>query len=322
MEDLKDIFERIREFWPREKTFLITGGTGFFGRWLVEAIALAEQELNSKNRFVVISRQEKKSLLKKIEALKFPFFLVESADLENLTELNHTFDFVIHAASDVSKIKAEGLADYSAIVNSTRNVLRVKNAAKLLYVSSGGVYKSGDYPNESDPVVSIKGFPINYSEAKVASELEVMKHSNVCIARCFSFVGPYADSNMVSMDMLKQKISDNVVRVKSPEVVRSYMYPTDLVVALLKLLILPAKHNVYNVGSPFPISLLSLAQNLAALEMKSEVQEADQESMSLAGKVYYPDTKRFDAEFGNSVTVSLDLALSKTYNFLTQRKTA
>lgn len=325
-EDLKMVFESVKGFWPRQKIFLITGGTGFFGRWLVESIAYIERSLNTENKYVILTRQKKSALIQKINVFSLPIFEILTGDIDSPFSLSHKFDYVLHAASDVAKIKSAESSDFSAIVMATGNLLnaiQMSEKGRFLYVSSGGVYESNaNKPTEEAALVQLDGHVNTYAKAKLESEKLVSALKHYRIARCFSFLGPFADSKMVSMDMIGRKIENSPIVVKSPEVVRSFMYPSDLTVCLLRLLLSSTKESTYNIGSDQPISLLELAQKISALHNHSEVQIQNQTGHSLAGSYYCPDTTRYDSEFGTSLSVELDQVLLKTFNFLSQRRSA
>lgn len=320
IDDLKNISARLEDIWPKEKVFLLTGGTGFFGRWLVEAICYLERKTESRNRYIIISRQSKQTLTAKIKTLSESFFEVRQQDIQDRFKINETLDYVIHAASDVTKIKNSKESDFNAIVIATKNLLEAidHKTIKFLYISSGGVYNSSENGSKEDDIVIEKTKKVDsYSEAKRQSELLVKELANSCIARCFTFVGPFVDPKMAVMDMINKKVQKQGIVVNSPTVVRSFMYPSDLVVSLFKLLILKNNSHTYNVGSDQEISLSELAKKISFLEGHSEVIfNNNSDRFSLAGKCYFANIDRINAEYGNIITVDLESALYKTYDFM------
>lgn len=337
VEDLTDIFHRLKEIWPQKKTFFITGGTGFFGRWFIESIAYLEQKLNTNNKFYILTRQEVEIVKNKIPVLMNSCFEVIQADLLSLKNLEFNFDYVIHAATDVSALKnsVSNLPDFSSVVDATKRLISVcenKKIEKILYISSGGVYANSlkGMKEEEFNHLNIEILKLNltsYSNAKMQCEYLISEFSfrNVidhCIARCFSFVGPYADSKMAVMHMLDKKRLNEAIVVNSPQVVRSYMYPTDLIVSLFRLLLTRTKYRVYNIGSDEAINLKDLAVSINQLkkpELQIETQIKDNNN-SLAGKIYFPNLDRILNEFRSVITINLNEALKKTLNFETERE--
>lgn len=324
MDDLETITNRLIKIWPVNSTFLITGGTGFFGRWLVETISYIERKEARNNKYILLTRQNQSEIIKKIIILANPYFEIRQIDIEQAFMVGDV-NYVIHAASDISKIKNTGTHDFKSIVHATRNVIQSVNQGvlkKLLYVSSGGVYKeSAEAHKEDDLRLQKTDYVDSYSEAKRQSEILINELSRSCTARCFSFIGPYLDPKMAVMNMLDNKIQGQVIVVNSPQVVRSFLYPTDLIVALFKLLFLDNKNKVYNIGSDRTINLGELAQKIAVIDESSEIEKIEnQSSISLAGQCYYPNIERYNSEYRELVTVDLNTALEKTYNFLVESK--
>ncbi len=322
--DLECVQQKLEEFWPKEKVFLITGGTGFFGRWLVESIAFIEKKNNSGNKYLIITRQNKVDLISKIEVLSEPFFEIFQQDIQLPFKIDAKIDYVIHAASDVSKIKNSKESDFGSIVVATKNLLEAvhpETLKKFLYVSSGGVYSPSEAASREEDLQLVKNEVVNsYAEAKRQSELLVSKLSNSCTARCFSFVGPFVDPKMAVMDMLSKKVQKQSIVVNSPDVVRSFMYPSDLVVSLFKLLILPNLSRVYNVGSDEAVTLLDLAKKISHFETNSEVMYKESvPNTSLAGNRYFADISRIETEYGKTLTIALDEALQKTFSFMNRK---
>lgn len=326
--DLENIAERVQDIWPKQQSILITGGTGFFGRWLVESIAFVEEKLKSENKYIVISRQKSLDLEQKIPVFKKGFFEFVEADLQDLESLNDPVDFVIHAASDVVGIKS-GKCDFASILKATQNligVLQNKKLKKFLYVSSGGVYsdsETGHIESElsTDDLLKLNmnSKPESYAYAKINSEKAVIQSAlkwPIQIVRCFSFVGPYADSSMAVMQFLQQKLTSNLITVQSPNVVRSFMYPTDLVVGLIQALYKSDLPQILNLGSERSITLKEVAEKINAIGPLGTVQiKENVNQISLAGRCYYPDITLAKKELGFVPSIDLDLALQKTYTF-------
>lgn len=321
-QDLLNISKRCQDFWPREKTILLTGGTGFFGRWMVESISMIESQYQSKNQYIIISRRTAEVLQKIIPCLEQSFFKIVTMDLNVSSDLNFTPDYILYAATDVTSIKS-GHQSVSSTMNSLSTIAKwshTEKFKKILYVSSGAVYEQSQdvAADEADHIKN--DHSSEYSLLKKQAEYEIEKKyekSQSVIARCFSFLGPYVDDHMIAMQMVHKKIKREKIELQSPLAKRSYMYPTDLVTAMFSLLFLNTQHQVYNLGSPESVTLRELAEIIQVDYLMSENQV---QKSSLAGKFYYPAVNRLESEFKDLFTVDLHAAISKTLQFYSKMK--
>jgi len=323
--DLENVFNRIKSIWPQKSHFLITGGTGFFGRWVIEAIAYIEQHKPSGNHYIILSRQNPSNLKKKYSVLENSFFEIIQHDLAEPIAFDHSVDYLLHAATDVTNLGQKHEFDFNINIQATKNIcdaVKNKKLKKFLFVSSGGVYENGESASE-DSALKTNLSANSYGVSKIKSENLVKELSDVCIARCFSFVGPYAAPQMAVMQMLQQKKDEKPIEVKAPQVVRSYMYIADLVVSLFHLLLLQNQHLIYNIGSPQKITLKNLAEMIAELDTHqvAVLIGQDREATGLAGDIYFPNATRYDREYEAGVTTSLKDSLKFTLQFLKQSKT-
>lgn len=324
--DLQNVMNRVLDIWPSRKVILITGGTGFFGSWLIGVIDHIEKQMKLQNKYIILSRKSPEENILKNSVLSAKYFEIRQQDLISNFEISEKIDYVIHAASDVNSIKANGDVNYEAIYQGTVNLIQAlpeDAKAKFLFVSSGGVYKNHQEPVSENEMQETDLYPVlSYSDAKIKSEYFIKQNlGNYCIARCFSFVGPMASEKMAAMSMLLAKVKKQTIVVNSPQTVRSFMYPTDLAVALFKLLFMNNDFRTYNVGSDQAMNLKQLAQKVAVLGEENssvEVKDSVSSSPSLAGQYYCPSVKLYEQEYGPAVTLGLDEALKKTYNFLKQ----
>jgi len=302
----------------------MTGATGFFGRWIAESVHFIESALKSENQYVLFSRQKETSLKEKMPVFGASFFKVLQRDLTEKSPDLINVDYALHAASEVYQFKSiqPGLYNYSAAYEITQNLLSTIQCKKIVYLSSGAVYEPKESAQrEEDQLISYNLSQINsYGAAKRASEVLIEKSGKPYVtARCFSFVGPWGDKKMAVNDMLEKALQHEKISVRSPEVIRSYLYMTDLVVAVMTLLFSDTQHSVYNIGSNQPISMIELARKICDIsQVEPELVEVDgkTESKALAGKVYWPNTDRYQLEFGPLISADLDQSLEKTYKFL------
>ena len=261
---------------------LIIGGTGFFGKSFLYSFICGKLNKFQISELIILSRSTDKF------QKSYPEFVASNIKYvkDDITEINYLpeADIVIHAATS-SKQK-----DYieNSIREKENTELGVSNYIKLaskfhknskiVYCSSGAVY--GKQPidvlniAEDFPFLDIENMPIlkrHYALSKRNAESQIKEFGsngfNVSIARCFAFYGKYLpeDGHFAYSSFLKSaRNGNNIIVNANHEVIRSYMNADDLVDGLIKIA-LAANQNcpIYNLGSDVPISIFSLAKNIA-----------------------------------------------------------
>ena len=151
--DLDHILKHTSHLWEevRGQNIFITGGTGFFGCWLLESFLWANDKFNLNAKAVVLSRSPEAF------ATRAPHLAGHSAvgllkgDVRTFEFPEGDFRFVVHAATAAStKLNQENpLLMFDTIVDGTRRTLefaRTHGTRKFLLTSSGAVY--GKQPPE------------------------------------------------------------------------------------------------------------------------------------------------------------------------------
>ena len=133
----------------------LTGGTGFIGTWILEAIRFWNQTQKSNIRVTVLTRNPDSFKLKSLhlyETSAFDFLIGNIVNLPVQQLLARgPYTHLIHAATDASADLNENkpLQMFDTVVLGTRKVLDFAAQAKIqrvLYLSSGAVY--GQQPPE------------------------------------------------------------------------------------------------------------------------------------------------------------------------------
>jgi len=332
-EDLDHVLAHTRGIWAeaRGQAFFITGGTGFFGRWLLESFTRANDELSLRMRAVVLTRDPATFARSAPHLAGRPDIACLQGDLRTFVFPAGRFDGLIHAAADTgvwtSDKPPDGLID--AIIGNTRRLLdfaagaRVKN---FLLISSGAVYGqqpaglaqvSEEFPGLPDPLVpgSIWG-----EGKRVAEQLctaQAARHGfAIKIARCYTFVGPLLqmDGHYAVGNFLRDGLrGDPIVVTGDGTPVRSYLYASDLAIWLWTILFRGQTARPYNVGSSEAVSIAELAgmvNNVFAQSFPVKIMQA----AGPGGPVsrYVPAVTRAGAELGLEVRVPLAEAIRKT----------
>ena len=327
--DLAHILERTRELWEelRGQRVFITGGTGFFGCWLLESFTWANERLKLGARAAVLTRNPEKFKIAAPHLAGHSAVELLRGDVKDFAFPAGEFSHVIHAATD-SAVVPGATEEMRTIVRGTERCLEFAQRArsrKLLFTSSGAVYGkqpaemlhvSEEYAGAPDPLLASSA----YGEAKRLAELQcalAAQASNleVKIARCFAFVGPYMnlDVHFAVGNFLRDQMRGGPIVVKGDgTAVRSYLYASDLAIWLWTMLFKAPSARAYNVGSEEAVSIAELAKAAAEVsEPKVEVRIEGKPTGAPPAR-YVPATTRAQNELGLSQWVSLPEALTKT----------
>lgn len=331
-DDLDAILATCAPLWEelRGARLFVTGGTGFFGCWLLESLCWANARLGLAARAVVLTRDPAAFARKAPHLASDPAVQCVRGDVRDDTLPPGPFTHVIHAATDADAAQQEQqpLVMFDTILDGTRRVLAhaaQNGAQQLLLTSSGAVY--GPQPPElSHLPEEYRGGPdpcdvhAVYAEAKRAAELLGMLYAQqglaVKIARGFAFVGPYLplDRHFAAGNFLCDALHGDPIRVNGDGTpYRSYQYASDLTVWLWTILLRGETGRPYNVGEEDAVSIAELAHLIAALvDPPVAVHIARPPMPGQLPSRYVPSTTRARAELGLANTVPLADALART----------
>jgi len=311
----------------RGARILVTGATGWFGTWLLDALVAMNRAAGLDLRIVAVSRRPDAFAARhpRLHAAREIEWV--AADVRDPLTIAGSVTHVIHGATEASAKLNREQPDrmFDTIVSGTRHVLRVAAehpGAKVLLISSGAVYGaqpaglaalSEDHPLASDPLDAGHA----YAEGKRAAEhLAAIWHASsavpVTIARCFAFVGPHMpfDAHFAIGNFIRDAVDGDAIRIAGDGLPRrSYLYPTDLVVWLLTILVDGKPMRPYNVGAHASLSIRELADLCTAGAVgATEIVVAG----ASGGSDYVPDTRRARSELGLDVRVPLVDAIRRT----------
>lgn len=334
-QDLDDILARTESLWHdlRGQRILITGATGFFGCWLLESFAWANQRLNLNARAVALSRHPQLLQQKAPHVAQDPSITLHAADVRHGDFPQGAFSHVIHAATEASTqlSKEAPLVMFDTIVEGTRRALRssiASSATRFLLVSSGAVYGLQP-PGLSHISESFQGGPDSlnpasaYAEGKRAAEmlcsLAASSRFTTTIARCFAFVGPYMklDAHFAIGNFINDRLHNRPISVQGDgSAVRSYLYASDLMTWLWTILFKGESRRAYNVGSEEALNIAALAgQVRAALPPEAEIVIGSAPKADAPVHRYVPSTARAQQELGLSAEVPLLDAIRRTHQW-------
>jgi nucleoside-diphosphate-sugar epimerase len=320
----------------KNSKIFITGGTGFIGKWLLESIIYANDQLNLDIKLTILSRNSKAFAdeYPDIASQNILNFLV--GDIRDFEFPNENFNFIIHAATEASsKMNIEDpLLMADVIVNGTRHVLDFAlncKTQKVLFLSSGAIYGkqpdnleafSEDFIGAPDPLDPGGSYALSKRMAEFLCATYARKYKiNIPIARCFAFVGAYlplekhyAIGNFIRNGLNGQDITIN----GNGTPLRSYMYSADLVIWLLTLLLKGNSGEAYNVGSDVPISIKELALKVTEFFPGISVKILNQVRSTDRNQNYIPNINKAKTQFQFGEGISLTDSIFKTIQYYKQ----
>jgi len=331
-EDLELISEQLKQdiSFYKNKHIYLTGGTGFFGKWLLETFIFLNKKYSANISVTILTRDPikfKRNFPRLSSHNKFNFV---KGEVQGFELSNKVFDLIIHAAADVST----GLNDSARSLMRTtvmEGTKRICDFAKrveckrILYVSSGAAY--GPQPEKLPrlPETFLQNPDFNFDDAYAATKFESEEYfilnapCDVIVARCFAFSGPYLplNGNFAFGNFINDVLNDRDIVINgSGTSIRSYLYAADLIIWLLRILSVGKGGELYNVGSDESISILELAQLImseSCINKKVIVLGSDLDTESK--NIYVPDVSKASNELSISQNITLQSAIIRTINF-------
>lgn len=330
IQDLDYVLKNTLPLWNelRGGRLFITGGTGFFGCWLLETFCHANSKLQLGAQIVVLTRDQDAFCQKMPHLANRPDLVLKLGDVRSFDYPRGSFTHVIHAATTPGSA-APSAEIFDTIVTGTRRVIDfavIAGANKLIFTSSGAVYGSScpqvgaiseESPTAPDPTDPNSA----YGEGKRAAELLcAMAHATsgleAKIARCFSFVGPHLPLNthFAMGNFIRDALNGDPIVVKDGTPFRSYMYAADLAIWLWTILLRGTPARPYNVGSSEAVLITELARAISA-QTGSNIQVLPASDEVKPPSYYVPDIHRAREELVLPEPLPLADALSRTFRW-------
>ena len=339
-QDLDHVLAHTGGLWEelRGQRIFITGGTGFFGCWLLESFAWANEKLGLDATAVVLSRNPEAFRAKAPHLAGIPAISFYRGDVRSFEFPSGNFSHVIHAAteSSITLKKEDALPMFDAIVLGSRRALDFAvacGAKKFLLTSSGAVYGpqpaemarvTEEYKGAADPMDFASAYGEGKRAAELLSNLYSQKHGfEAKIARGFSFVGPYQplDAHFAIGNFIRDALAGQPIRIKGDGMPRrSYLYAADLAVWLWTILLRGESCRPYNVGSETSVTIAELGRLVARVLTKEENVSIAQAPGVYPARGYVPSTARAFDELNLRTLVSLEDAILRTARWHVDRK--
>ncbi len=339
--DLKHVMDQTIDLWPelRNQRLFVTGGTGFWGCWLLESLTWANDNLGLHVEAVVLTRNVGAFARKAPHLASHPAIRLHHGDVRSFQFPPGNFSHIIHAAAETSaKLNREDpLMVLDTIVEGTKHVLTFSGlcrASKFLFASSGAVY--GKQPSDlahipEDYLGASNTMDLHsaYGEAKrLAENLCVVfgnKHGiETKIARGFAFIGPYVPlhTHFAVGNFIFSGLRGDPISIKGDGTpYRSYLHAADLAIWLWTILFRGQAGDAYNVGSEQEITIVELANMVSGLfQPRVPVKIAKTEPSDTHCQRYIPSTQKAFRELKLRQMISLEDAIKRTIRWQKRRQ--
>ena len=282
--DIAELLSRTAPLWRElaDARLFITGGTGFFGTWLLEAIVAANRRFGLGCRVTALSRDPTRFATRAPHLAADPAVTFLAGDVRDFAFPEGPVTHVIHAATDVAPPAgpANPRDTLETCVAGTRRVVacaRTTGARRFLLVSSGAVYGRQpaelshipeDFPGDAARPADLDA----YAAGKRAAEaicLEAAQDGpptqrlpHLSVARGFAFVGPGLplDAHFAIGNFIRDVINGGPVTIRGDgSALRSYLYAADMAEWLITILVRGRNATSYNVGAEEALSMRQLA---------------------------------------------------------------
>jgi len=337
--DLEHIYTHTQGLWSelRNANLFITGGTGFFGKWLLESLLWVNEKEHLNCRVTVLTRSLEIFRKRSPHLAQHPSLTFINGDVRDFEFPKGDFSHIIHAATEASDSlnKTNPLLMLDTIVQGTRHTLdfaKQCRANKFLLTSSGAVY--GEQPsNLSHIPEEYNGAPDTllpnsaYAQGKRVAEhlcsLYADSNLEIKIARCFAFVGPYLPLNthFAAGNFVRDAIKGGPIIINGDGTpIRSYLYGADLAIWLWVILGSGKPLLPYNVGSEFEISIESVAMKIVQIMNKDiEIKIFKKPDSGSPIARYVPSTQRARKELGLNDLFEIDVKLERMVHWAKQK---
>ena len=302
-DEISEIVSKIDSKYYNEKRVLVTGGAGFLGSWLCEALLALGAEVICLDNYSSGQEDNISHLLRN------PRFTLMVQDVSEPFTIENRLDYVFHLASRAGPFE---FAEFPIEIIRSNTIgtmqaleIAAENNSKFLFTSTSETYGEPAVfptPETYRGNVNAVGPRGCYDEAKRCGEALCMaylrqKNVDVRVARIFNTYGPRIRADgiygRVIPRFVDQVLNDRPITIFGDgSQTRCFCYVTDTVAGLLRL----AAYNrctgeVVNIGSSHEMTILELAKTIAEIcgkELNLEYHPMPQDDPTRR----LPDTKK------------------------------
>jgi len=332
-QDLELVLSHTASLWDelRGQRIFLTGGTGFFGCWLVESFCYINKLLELDARITILTRSPEAFAHKCSHLVSDPAVSLHAGDVRTFVFPFGEYRYVIHAATESWARQSEEapLEMLSTIIAGTERTLEfaaTHGTEKFLLTSSGAVYGRQpadithvpeDYAGAPDSLSSRSVYAEGKRVAELLCSIYGKRTGMECkIARCWAFCGPHLplDQHFAIGNFIGDVLAGRSIQIQGDGTARrSYLYAADLMIWLWTLLLKAPPLVPFNVGSARDVSILELAQIVAAtLNHEMGIHVMQQSVKGAAPTNYVPCVDRAGEVLGLHEMTTLEETIRRT----------
>ena len=256
---------------------LLTGGTGFVGKWLLQTAQIAQANSSDQIEIVIPTRRLSAPHVQLTKQIGCPNISWIECDFLREKIKVGAVDMIIHAATPASAELNESNPIEMTKINTQSMQAALKfaeNKVPFLFTSSGAVY--GNQPQSITHISEHQNQPYSeltsaYAKGKKLAESMCAQagQAGLCspiIARLFAFSGYYLprDTHFAIGNFVQNVLDRKPIHINSDgQARRSYLCGADMATWLWCALAKGESPHPLHIGSEHSISILELAQTVA-----------------------------------------------------------
>jgi UDP-glucuronate 4-epimerase len=314
-------------------TTLITGGAGFIGSMLADALlARGEQVICIDNFDPYYSPAHKRANVQ--EALKKPNYRLIEGDIRDTACIEQIFtenkiDRVAHLAALAgvrNSIKQAALyADVN--VKGTINLLdaaRDHEVSNFVLASTSSVYGETDqipFQEEQASDKPLAPYPATKKACEVMAHAYVnMFGMNINVLRFFTVYGPRCRPDMMAYRVIESILNDQEITLFNPDQMkRDWTYVDDIISGVAAALDIPLGYEIFNIGRGEPVHLYDFVTIIQELVGKEAIVKKV-EAPASEPQVTYASIDKARRLLGYQPHTSIRDGLARTWDWYQQRK--
>jgi dTDP-glucose 4,6-dehydratase len=313
------------------KTYLITGGAGFIGSWLVRFILKNRTDVRVINLDLLTYAGNLDNLADVANDPRYRFVHGDIRDKELVQSLMAETDVVVNAAAQTHVDRSiSGPEEFTSTnVMGTQVLLEAARQAgieKYVQISTDEVYGSlgpDGYFTESTPLDPSSP----YSASKAAADMLALSYHktfglNVCVTRCSNNYGPNQyPEKLIPFFILKARADEPVPVYGDGQNVRDWIYVEDHNAAVLQVIEQGRAGEVYNIGASNEWKNIDITRKILSLMGKPDSLITYVTDRLGHDRRYAIDSRKIQTELGWSSQMDFAQGLALTIDWYQQNPT-